>query len=91
MRVRSPALRLACAALLAPAMLVAGASLGQNGSIQRDLGLRPDSGRVATWMASIDFESVHAFSDYLASEQHVNFLREFGPQLETLLAIQIHN
>ncbi len=72
-------------------MLIADASLGQNGSIQRDLGLRPESGRAATWMASIDFESVDAFTHYLASEEHVEFLREFGPKLETLLAIQIPN
>jgi hypothetical protein len=71
------------------AMLVAGASLGQNGSIERDLGLRPESGRAATWMASIDFESVQEFTNYLASEEHVEFLREFGPKLETLLAIQV--
>jgi hypothetical protein len=73
------------------AMLVADASLGQNGSIQRDLGLRPESDRAATWVASIDFDSVHGFSSYLASEQHVRFLREFGPQLGTVLAIQIPN
>ncbi len=73
------------------AVLVADPSLGQNGRLERDLGLRPESDRAATWMASIDFESVHGFANYLASEQHVDFLREFGPQLETVLAIQIPN
>lgn len=70
------------------AELVSDPKFGSQWSLQRDLGLRPDSDRVATWMASIDFESECAFHKYLTSPQHVGFLRKFGGRLETVLAIQ---
>lgn len=71
------------------AILVASPPHGSNGSMARDLGLRTGSERAATWMVTIDFASDGHFVDYLASREHTTFLREHGPNLEALLAIQI--
>lgn len=71
------------------AQLVERPPFGSNASIARDLGLRPESDRAATWMVSIDFDGDEQFVDYLTSREHTSFLRDHGPNLETLLAIQV--
>jgi hypothetical protein len=40
-------------------------------------------------MVSIDFVDAEHFFAYLASPEHTNFIRDHGPNLETLLSIQI--
>ena len=62
---------------------------GSNARLTHDLGFRPESDRAATWMASIDFVDAEHFFAYLASPEHTNFIRDHGPNLETLLSIQI--
>lgn len=62
---------------------------GGNARLTCDLGLRPESDRAATWMVSIDFPDAEHFVKYLASPEHTNFLRDHGPNLATLLSIQV--
>ena len=62
---------------------------GSNAQLTHDLRFRPESDRAATWMVSIDFVDAEHFFEYLASPEHTNFIRDHGPNLETLLSIQI--
>ena len=69
--------------------LVQRAPPGGGGRLTRELGLRPEWHSSATWMVSIDFVDAEHFFAYLASPEHTNFIRDHGPNLETLLSIQI--
>ena len=68
--------------------LVERAPFGGDGRLSRELGLRPEWHSAATWMVSIDFADAEHFFEYLASPEHTNFIRDHGPNLETLLSIQ---
>jgi hypothetical protein len=59
------------------------------GSVQRDLGLRPESPRAATWVATLDFATTRDFESYLTSSEHCQFLARHTPEMASLLAVQV--
>jgi hypothetical protein len=59
------------------------------GSVQRDLGLRPESPRAATWVATLDFATTRDFEAYLVSSEHRRFLARHTSEMTSLLAVQV--
>lgn len=59
------------------------------GTLQRDLGRRPNAPVSATWMVTLDFASMTDFEDYLASPLHRDFLATHQPSMAFITAIQV--
>ena len=58
-------------------------------TLRRDLGRRPQAPVSATWMVSMDFDSMADFEAYLADPLHRDFLATHQPAMTFITAIQV--
>lgn len=69
--------------------LVAAHPHSTRASLHRDLGRRPNAPVSATWMVSMDFDSMKEFEAYLVHPLHADFLATHQPSMAYISAIQV--